>query len=98
MKEFSMKIMLRNRLPRAESKDYKSWLKKMFPSWDLHHILGSNKTKLNDFLLCPMPHDVHMQIEAGRAVEGYSEEEQLLFAIQWLIKYTQELENNLGAN
>jgi hypothetical protein len=53
---------------------------------DLDHVLGSNKEKINDFLLCPIPHEIHLQVENGIEVKGYSFEERLLRAIEILIE------------
>jgi hypothetical protein len=71
-----------------------AWLKAKYPYLDLHHILGSNKIKLNDFLLCQMPHEIHMRIENGIEVDGYSFEEQLLFALENLLDYIEEKSQN----
>jgi len=92
MKDFNLRTMLRNRLPVSKSKEFLAWVKEKYPNWDLHHILGSNRVKLNDFLVCPMPHEIHMKIENGIEVQGYSFEEQLAIAIEILIKYAQHLE------
>ena len=89
-----LRVMFRNRLPISKSKGYMAWLKQKYAYLDLHHVLGSNKTKLNDYLLCPISHELHMKIENGIEVPGYSFEEQLLIAVDNLIKYTQYLEEN----
>jgi hypothetical protein len=65
------------------------YLKQKYPHLDLDHILGSNKTKLNDFLLCPLPHELHMKIENGKEVQGYSFEERLMYAIEELLDYVE---------
>jgi hypothetical protein len=94
MKDFNLRTMLRNRLPISKSKEFLAWAKSYCPYSDLHHILGSNRVKLNDFLVCPMPHEIHMKIENGIEVHGYSFEEQLAIAIEILIKYAQYQEQN----
>ena len=94
MTSHELYVMFRNRLPIVKSKKFLKATKEIYPHMDLHHILGSiQKTKLNDFLVCPMPHEVHMKIENGIAVDGYSFEEQLLTAINILLEYTKYLED-----
>jgi len=60
-------------------------LKGIYPNLDLEHILGSNKEKLNDLLLAPTPHDIHMKIENGKDVVGFSFEENLVRAIEEIL-------------
>lgn len=94
MTSHELYVMFRNRLLISKSKNFLKWAKEKYPHQDLHHVLGSiQKTKLNDFLVCPMPHEAHMKVENGIAVDGYSFEEQLLMAVSLLIQYTQYLED-----
>jgi hypothetical protein len=70
-------------------------VKERFPYLDLEHILGSNKEKINDFLLAPIPHEIHMKIGNGIYINGYSFEENLLRAIEVLIEDNKYLYNKL---
>ena len=94
-----LRRLLRNRLQMRRktvaSIAYMQRLKKKYPHLDLDHILGSNKEKLNDFLLCPIPHELHMRIENGIEVAGYSFEERLMMAIEELISDNDLLYNKL---
>lgn len=88
--------MLRNRLSRhrktAASLYFMKKVKEKYPHLDLDHILGSNKEKLNDFLLCPMPHGINVN---RTYPEGYSFEERLMTAIEILITEYENLFDEL---
>ena len=70
-----------------ESLAFMARVKERYPTLDLDHICGSDfKKKINDYLLCPMPPELHMKMENGKKVEGYSFEERLLKAVEILIE------------
>jgi hypothetical protein len=97
---FDLRTFLRTRIKRerktAESLAFMARVKERYPYLDLEHVCGAEfKKKINDFLLAPIPHEIHMKIESGVHVDGYSFEENLLRAIEVLIEDNKYLYNKL---
>ena len=94
MKDFSIGSMLRNRLTPRKNKEYLSWLAEIDPYHVGHHVTGATfKKKLHDLLIAKIPDEVHKKIENGIPVDGYSDEELLLNAIEWNHKYIIHLQD-----
>ena len=98
---FDLRTFIRANISRErktpESLAFMTRVKERYPYLDLDHIAGAEfKKKINDYLLCPMPHDLHMKVENGIEVPGYSFEERLLKAIEVLIEDNKYLYNKLN--
>jgi hypothetical protein len=96
MKEFNLRTMFRARLRRSKNPEYLQWLADRDKINEGHHWTGSEfKKKLHDLLICKIPSEVHKKIENGIPVEGYSEEELLLNAVELNHLYIEYLQQQI---
>lgn len=86
--EKAIYIRLKDNLDKHKSKQYLNWVRKGFPSLELHHLFGSHTgSKTTDYMILPLTREEHQLAELMKSEFAIDNLHIALNILQTYVKY-----------